>query len=153
MREVNSDPDVREMDLRYQARYRRWAYGFAPYVFNQEIYKDTAIYYSDMETGEPRGSRRAGAGRGGDGGGGGGGGLHAEQHFEIHRPIRPGDILTGTTGPGTTWEKEGKRSGKLVFSESITEYRDQDGELVVTARGVSVRTERAVSTDAPKEAG
>ncbi len=43
------------MDLRSQARYRRWAYGFAPYVFNQEIYKDTAIYYSDLETGEPRG--------------------------------------------------------------------------------------------------
>src|SRR4029453_6334345 len=60
-----------------QARYRRWAYGFAPYVYGQEIYKDTAIYFSDMETGEPRGSRRAGAGgRGGDGGraGDGGGG-------------------------------------------------------------------------------
>ena len=66
------------MNLRSQARYRRWAYGFAPYVYSQEIYKDTAIYYSDMETGEPRGSRRAGAGRGGDGGGGGGGG-HASR--------------------------------------------------------------------------
>ena len=50
------------MNLRSQARYRRWAYGFAPYVYSQEIYKDTAIYYTDMETGEPRGSRRAGAG-------------------------------------------------------------------------------------------
>ena len=49
-----------------------------------------------------------------------------------------------TTKPGKTWEKEGKRSGKLVFSESITEYRDQKGELVVTARGVGVRTERPV---------
>ncbi len=43
------------MNLRSQARYRRWAYGFAPYVYSQEIYKDTAIYYTDMETGEPRG--------------------------------------------------------------------------------------------------
>jgi hypothetical protein len=57
------------MNLRHQARYRRWAFGFSPYVFNQEIYKDTAIYYTDPETGEPRGSRRAGAG--GRGGGGG----------------------------------------------------------------------------------
>ena len=31
------------------------------------------------------------------------------------------------------------------FKERITEYRDQKGELVVTARGVSVTTERPVS--------
>jgi hypothetical protein len=71
VREVNANADVRDMNLRSQARYRRWAYGFAPYVFNQEIYKDTAIYFSDPETGEPRGSRRAGAGgRGAEGGSG-----------------------------------------------------------------------------------
>src|SRR5438874_9256564 len=39
--------------------------------------------------GEPSGAKRSGGG----GGGGGGGGLHAEQHFEIHRPPRPGDVL------------------------------------------------------------
>ena len=78
------------------------------------------------------------------GGGGGGGGLHAEQHFEYHRHISPGDVLTGTDKPGKTWEKEGKRSGKLVFTESIIEYRDQHGELVITARSVGVRTERPV---------
>ena len=87
----------------------------------------------------------------GGGGGGGGGGLHAEQHFEYHRPLRAGDVLTATTFPGKTWEKEGKRSGKLVFSESVTEYRDQNGELVVTARGVGVRTERPVEQPAKKE--
>ena len=53
-------------------------------------------------------------------------------------------MLTATTLPGKTWEKEGKRSGKLVFSENVTEYRDQHGELVITARGVGVRTERPV---------
>ena len=76
--------------------------------------------------------------------GGGGGGLHAEQHFEYHRHIGPGDVLTAEVKPGKTWEKEGKRSGKLVFSETITEYRDQNGELAITARGVGVRTERPV---------
>jgi hypothetical protein len=80
----------------------------------------------------------------GGGGGGGGGGLHAEQHFEYHRHISPGDVLTATTGPGKTWEKESKRAGKLMFSETVTEYRDQNGELVITARGVGVRTERPV---------
>jgi acyl dehydratase len=77
-------------------------------------------------------------------GGGGGGGLHAEQHYEYHRPVRVGDVLTATTRPGERWEKQGRRAGTLVFSESITEYRNQHGELVVTARGVGVRTERAV---------
>ena len=76
--------------------------------------------------------------------GGGGTGLHAEQHYEYHRHPRAGDVLTATVKPGKTWEKQGRRSGKLIFSETITEYRDQNGELVVTARGVGVRTERPV---------
>ena len=74
----------------------------------------------------------------------GGRGLHAEQHFEYHRHLRPGDVLTATVKPGRRWEKEGKRSGKLIFNEMVIEYLDQKGELVITARGVSVQTERAV---------
>lgn len=76
----------------------------------------------------------------GGGGGGGGTGLHAEQEFVYHRPLRPGDILSAETKPGDQWEKEG-RSGRLKFSESVTEYRDQHGELVLTARSVTVLTE------------
>lgn len=91
---------------------------------------------------EPTGVKREASG----GGGGGGGGLHAEQHFEYHRHLKPGDVLTATTKPGNTWEKESKRAGKLVFSESVTEYRDQKGELVITARSVGVRTERPVDS-------
>jgi acyl dehydratase len=72
------------------------------------------------------------------------GGLNAEQHFEYFRPLRPGDVLTAETRPGTTWERESKRAGKLLFSDRITEYRDQKGELVVTVRSVGVRTERPV---------
>ena len=64
-------------------------------------------------------------------------GLHAEQHFVYHRPVRVGDVLTGETRPGQEWEKQG-RSGRLRFREQITEYRDEAGELVVTARSVSV---------------
>jgi acyl dehydratase len=68
----------------------------------------------------------------------GGGGLHAEQHFTYHRPVRVGDVLSAITRAGETWEKRG-RSGRLVFSEQITEYRDATGEPVVTARSVGVR--------------
>ena len=78
------------------------------------------------------------------GGGSGGGGLHAEQEFTYHRHLSPGDVLTVTTKPGKKWEKEGRRGGLLKFSESITEYRDQNGELVVTARGVGVQTQKVV---------
>jgi acyl dehydratase len=70
----------------------------------------------------------------------GAGGLHAEQHFTYHRPIRVGDVLIPATRPGETWEKQG-RSGRLRFREQITEFRDESGGLVVTARSVSVQRE------------
>lgn len=80
------------------------------------------------------------------GGGGGGGGLHAEQHYVYHRTPKVGDVLTAEVKPGKSWEKEGRRGGKLMFSETVTEYRDQNGELVVTATGVGVRTERPATS-------
>ncbi len=72
------------------------------------------------------------------------GGLHAEQHFEYHRTPRVGDVLSVEYKDGKTWERESKRAGKLTFRERIAEYRDQTGELVVTARSVGVTTERPV---------
>ncbi len=72
------------------------------------------------------------------------GGLHAEQHFEFERPVRPGDVLYVTEKDGKTWERESKRAGTLKFSERIMEYRDGDGELVCTSRSVGVKTERPV---------
>lgn len=91
---------------------------------------------------KPRAS--SGGASGGAPSGGAAGGLHAEQHFEYHRPLRAGDVLTAVNKPGKSWEKEGRRGGKLHFSESITEYYDESGQLVVTARGVGVRTERVI---------
>jgi hypothetical protein len=118
----------------------------APPTFVQSSAQFDPDYFLRPKVGKPwfgSGKNPTGISREG-GGGGGGGGLHAEQHYEYHRHPKPGDVLTATTIPGKTWEKEGKRSGKLVFSESVTEYRDQKGELVVTARSVGVRTERPV---------
>jgi acyl dehydratase len=85
-----------------------------------------------------------GQGSGGGGGGGLGRGLHAEQRYEYHNPIHPGDTLSVTSKPGKRWEKQGRKGGKLLFSESVTEYRNQDGVLCVTATSVGVQTERAV---------
>jgi acyl dehydratase len=70
--------------------------------------------------------------------------LHAEQHYEYHRPVCAGEVLTLTVLPGESWDKQGRRGGLLHFQESITEYRGADGQLVVTARSVGVRTEQTV---------
>ena len=93
---------------------------------------------------EPTGLKPSGSG--GGSGGGAAAGLHAEQHFEYHLPLKAGDVLSATTKPGNAWEKESKRAGKLKFSESVTEYRNQNGDLVITATGVGVQTERPVDS-------
>ena len=120
----------------------------APPTFVQASAQFDPHYFLRPKPGQPwfgSGKEATGVKREPSGSGGGsGGGLHAEQHFEYHRHISPGDVLTAEAKPGKTWEKEGRRSGKLIFSESITEYRDQNGELVITARGVGVRTQRPV---------
>ncbi len=114
----------------------------APPTFVQSSAQFDPDYPLRPKLGEPWfGSGRNPTGAVAKGGGGRGGGLHAEQEFTYHRPVRPGDVLRATVQPGQTWEKQG-RSGKLVFSESITEYRAENGDLVVTARSVGVRTER-----------
>lgn len=81
--------------------------------------------------------------------GGGGGGnlarvLHGEQRFEYKKPLQPGMRLMVSSRPGKTWEKEGKKGGRLKFSETITEYRVATGELVLVATSVGVLTEKAV---------
>ncbi len=121
----------------------------APPTFVQASAQYDPDYFLRPKIGQPWfGSGKEPSGvKAGSGGGGGGGGLHAEQHYEYHRQVKAGETLYLTAKPGKTWEKQGKRSGKLLFSESITEYRDAEGELVVTARGVGVRTERPVDQD------
>ena len=117
----------------------------APPTFAQASAQFDPDYFLRPKIGQPWfGSGKNPTGAAPRGGGGGGGGLHAEQHFEYHRHLKPGDVLTSNNLPGKTWEKEGRRGGKLLFSENITEYRDQKGELVITARSVGVRTDRPV---------
>ena len=70
--------------------------------------------------------------------------LHAEQRFEYRKPLQPGMCLTVTTRAGKSWEKQGKRGGTLSFSETISEYRDEQGEIVVVATSVGVVTGKAV---------
>ena len=52
-------------------------------------------------------------------------------NVELHRPIRPGDVLTATRTMVGISEKEG-RSGPLIFLEYETEVVDADGRLVMS---------------------
>jgi hypothetical protein len=132
VREINSNADVRAMNLRHQTRYRKWAFGFGPNVFNQEIYKDTAIYYSDAESGEPSGSRRAGANRGGGGdpstGSGqaaGGGG-----RFSMNAWPQVTFFSSGTEAPDETaqgeWLNLVTKAGFSYLMASLKYLRDGD---------------------------
>jgi len=117
----------------------------APPTFAQSSAQFDPEYFLRPKIDEPWfGSGKEPTGVAPKSGGGSGGGLHAEQHFEYHRHLQPGDVLRAEVKPGKSWEKESKRAGKLMFSETVTEYRDQNGDLVITATGVGVRTERPV---------
>ena len=72
--------------------------------------------------------------------------LHTDEIFTTKVAGYPsvfahGMLTMGMTGKMLT---DNFGDGKLIFSENVTEYRDQNGELVITARGVGVRTERPV---------
>lgn len=92
----------------------------------------------------PPGEADAGRPGGRSGGGGSARLLHGEQRFEYHQPLRAGMRLRVSSRPGRSWEKEGKRGGRLRFRETITELRDEEGVLVVTATSVGIVTEKAV---------
>lgn len=52
-------------------------------------------------------------------------------NVELHRPIRPGDVLTATRTLVSLTEKQG-RSGPLIFLEYRTEVVDAEGRAVMT---------------------
>lgn len=117
----------------------------APPTFVQSSVQYDPNYFLRPQIGEPWfGSGKTPTGRKSSEQSGGGSGLHAEQRFEYHRHPKAGDMLTSEVKPGESWTKASKRAGTLKFSSTITEYRDEQGELVITATAVAVVTERPV---------
>lgn len=115
----------------------------APPTFPQAVAQFNPTYHLRIHPGQPwfgSGAKPSGI----EGKPASSGSLHAEQHFEFIRPLRPGDVLSVTIREGDTWEKQSKRAGTLRFTERVTEYRDQSGEMVCIARSVGVKTERPV---------
>jgi hydroxyacyl-ACP dehydratase HTD2-like protein with hotdog domain len=50
--------------------------------------------------------------------------------IEYHKPIHPGDWLTGTRTLTDIYEKEG-RSGPLIFYEVVMDIVNDEGDLVI----------------------
>ena len=124
----------------------------APPTFAQASAQFDPDYFLRPKPGQPWfGSGKEGTGvkrekKEGESSGAAAGGLHAEQHFEYHRHLKPGDVLSATVSRGETWQKQSARAGTLTFTETVTEYRDQNGDLVITARGVGVTTEKVIGS-------
>lgn len=76
-------------------------------------------------------------------------GLHAEQEFVFHgEPPRAGTKLTARQRIDAIYDKEGRRGGKLLFSETVTELHDETGRLVAEVRQTGILTSRP-TTETP----
>lgn len=73
--------------------------------------------------------------------------IHGEQEYEYERPVRVGDTLTGETTLTDVYQREGGRGGTMTIAELETEYRDQDGDLVLTERSTVLETGGAIDPD------
>jgi acyl dehydratase len=68
--------------------------------------------------------------------------FHVEQRFTWHRHPCAGEVLSARRQAPRTWEKHGRRGGRLEFIETTTDFTDEAGPVVSTA-WVDVRTERS----------
>ena len=70
--------------------------------------------------------------------------LHGEQEYEFLKPIHAGDVLTAVSRVADIYEKQGKRGGTMTFVVIETAYKNDRGELVATAKQVTIETGQVV---------
>ena len=67
--------------------------------------------------------------------------LHGGQEYIFHGPPpKAGQDLTVQTRVAEVYEKEGKRGGTMTFVVTVTEFRDEDDNLVAEARSTAIET-------------
>lgn len=72
--------------------------------------------------------------------------LHGEQEYVFHGPPpAAGERLHGSISLGDTFERDGRRGGRMRFAVIVTEFHDDTGKLRAEQRMTIVET-------APKEA-
>ncbi len=72
------------------------------------------------------------------GGGVGTRGMNGGQTEEYHTPMRPGDIITSTSGL-VDWVERRTRLGLTLFTTTETRWTNQNGELVKVKRSTGIR--------------
>jgi hydroxyacyl-ACP dehydratase HTD2-like protein with hotdog domain len=65
--------------------------------------------------------------------------VHGEQAYEYERQPEVGETLTGTTTLTDVSQRKGN-SGIMTFVDLTTEYRNSDGELVLTEQLTAIET-------------
>jgi acyl dehydratase len=73
--------------------------------------------------------------------------VHGEQSFELHRPVRAGDVLTSVARVDDI-----KDAGRNELITTVTEVTAADGEKVATLRGTIVSRGTAASSSSGREA-
>jgi hypothetical protein len=75
--------------------------------------------------------------------------LHGEQEFVFFgEPPRAGAVLTGVSRIDKVYEKAGRRGGSMSFTETVTEFRDEAGQLVAESRSTIIETGQAPTGEA-----
>jgi len=66
--------------------------------------------------------------------------LHGEEEYEYFKPVVAGDVLTGTGKIAESYEKAGKRGGKMIFVVFEFTFHNQKGEKVLLSRSTMIQT-------------
>ncbi|MBV1880609.1 MAG: MaoC family dehydratase N-terminal domain-containing protein [Pseudomonadales bacterium] len=66
--------------------------------------------------------------------------LHGGQEYYYERPIFAGDTLIAEPGETIASTKEGKRGGSMKIFDMYTNYKNQDGELVLRVKNTLLQT-------------
>ncbi|MBV1876970.1 MAG: MaoC family dehydratase N-terminal domain-containing protein [Pseudomonadales bacterium] len=66
--------------------------------------------------------------------------LHGGQEFIYERPVFAGEVLTAVPGEVVASTKEGKRGGSMKIFDTFTDYKNQDGEVVMRVKNTLLQT-------------
>ena len=71
--------------------------------------------------------------------------LHGEQEFEYYKSIHAGDVLSGVMRVIDSYEKVGKRGGRMTFAVIETTYTDATGSVALIGRRTLIERQREAS--------
>lgn len=70
--------------------------------------------------------------------------LHGGSEFVFHGPPpKAGTKLIGQSRIADIYEKDGKRGGTMTFVETVTDFRDEGGNLVAESKATIIETAQA----------